>query len=85
MVTIPPFWNGARAWARGSELSLLARRLGGRERVHLATQADLLALGVPASRADAWLGGPAGATAFQALTWADAAYPEALRDVPDPP
>jgi len=85
MATISPFWSGAWSSARGAELSLLARRLGGPEHVQRARVQDLLALGVPQSRAESWLRAPATHTAFQALTWADPSYPASLREVPDAP
>ncbi|TVQ91711.1 MAG: DNA-protecting protein DprA [Deltaproteobacteria bacterium] len=82
---IEPFWAGARRFARGAELGLLAARLGGREQVARAALPDLLAVGVPKGRAEAWLGEGEARTLGTPLTWSDPRYPPALRPVPDPP
>jgi DNA processing protein len=85
MHRIEGFWVGARAHARGGELSALATRMDGLDRMSSATLADLLAVGVSEGRARAWMAAVDASTLGRPVRWIDESYPDLLRHVPDAP
>ncbi len=85
MREMAPFWAGAQDHGGRVDWQRLEDVVGGRDRLALARQEDLVAVGVEAARAKAWMASGPRRTTGEVLTWADQAYPDALRKMNQPP
>lgn len=85
MDTVDGYWVGAMRHGRGVDLVALAERMGGFEALKAGGIRPLVAAGVEAARATAWVKTGPESTLGTALTLADPAYPKRLRAIPGAP